>query len=286
MAKNTSTTVIDIDHPYYLSSSDHPGLSLVTKTLNNQNYHHWSRSIQIALSAKLKLGSSMALKRNLQVLHHNLLSGNEAMICAKLEKYEQLIKLSQFLMGLNDQFTSVRGQILLMQPLPDINQAYSMLLQEENQRDFATQTSIITENAAMNVKFHPPTAPNKSKQTQRKVTDPSLHCDYCNLSGHLKEKCFALHGYPDWHRLHGQPKPKPRAPKRIFNAVMETTDTVATSSGQSSPLSDAQCQLVQMLQTQFQSTPKMSNAAWIGNSSTSTNTQCAGPCCEEGDRDW
>lgn len=52
----SSSTTIDINHPYYLSSSDHPGLALVTETLTEQNYHHWSRSVKIALSAKLKLG--------------------------------------------------------------------------------------------------------------------------------------------------------------------------------------------------------------------------------------
>lgn len=51
-----SNHAIDINHPYYLSSSDHPGLALVTEVLTDQNYHHWSRSIKIALYAKLKLG--------------------------------------------------------------------------------------------------------------------------------------------------------------------------------------------------------------------------------------
>lgn len=53
---NATTTTIDINHPFYLSSSDHPGLSLVSEVLNDQNYHQWSRSITIALSSKLKLG--------------------------------------------------------------------------------------------------------------------------------------------------------------------------------------------------------------------------------------
>lgn len=51
-----ASTVIDINHPYFLSYADHPGLSLVTEVLNDQNYAHWSRSITIALLAKLKLG--------------------------------------------------------------------------------------------------------------------------------------------------------------------------------------------------------------------------------------
>lgn len=50
------TITIDINHPYYLSSVDHPGLALVNEPLSDHNYHHWSRSVQIALSTKLKLG--------------------------------------------------------------------------------------------------------------------------------------------------------------------------------------------------------------------------------------
>lgn len=55
-----------------------------------------------------------------------------------LKTYEQSLKLSQFLMGLNDQYTVIRGQLLLMHPLPSLNQAYALLLQEENQRDVST----------------------------------------------------------------------------------------------------------------------------------------------------
>lgn len=53
---NSSMAVIDNNHPYFLQSSDNPGIPLVTTLLTEQNYHQWSRSVSIALSAKLKLG--------------------------------------------------------------------------------------------------------------------------------------------------------------------------------------------------------------------------------------
>ena len=70
----------------------------------------------------------------------------------KLDKYEQMMKLSQFLMGLGDQYTNTRGQLLLMSPLPDLSQAYALLLQEENQRGFIGHTAINTDAMAMNVR--------------------------------------------------------------------------------------------------------------------------------------
>lgn len=44
----------------------------------------------------------------------------------KLNHYEEGIKLSQFLMGLGDQFTAIRGQLLLMTPMLTLNQAFSL----------------------------------------------------------------------------------------------------------------------------------------------------------------
>ena len=40
----------------FLHPSDHPGLILVAKLLEGDNYGQWSRSMKIALSAKNKLG--------------------------------------------------------------------------------------------------------------------------------------------------------------------------------------------------------------------------------------
>ena len=43
-------------------------------------------------------------------------------------------RLMQFLMGLNESYSAIRGQILLMNPLPSVCQAYSFVCQEEKQR--------------------------------------------------------------------------------------------------------------------------------------------------------
>ena len=39
-----------------------------------------------------------------------------------------------FLMGLNDTYSVVRGQILLMDPIPPLSKVFSLLLQDEKQR--------------------------------------------------------------------------------------------------------------------------------------------------------
>ncbi|XP_047265098.1 uncharacterized protein LOC124897019 [Capsicum annuum] len=52
-----------------------------------------------------------------------------------LYKAEQDRKLVQFLMGLNEAYTAVRGNILMMNPLPTLAQTFSLLVREERQRE-------------------------------------------------------------------------------------------------------------------------------------------------------
>ncbi len=51
-----------------------------------------------------------------------------------LLEYQHYNYVLSFLMGLNDSFAQVRGHILLMEPLPLINKAFSLVQQDEKQR--------------------------------------------------------------------------------------------------------------------------------------------------------
>lgn len=53
--KNTTTSDSSRD-PYSLFGSDHPGMLLTSKPFNGVNYTNWSKSTQMALGAKSKLG--------------------------------------------------------------------------------------------------------------------------------------------------------------------------------------------------------------------------------------
>ena len=51
-----------------------------------------------------------------------------------LMDYQHYDYVHSFLMGLNDSFAPVRGQILLMEPLPNINKVFSLIQNDEKQR--------------------------------------------------------------------------------------------------------------------------------------------------------
>ncbi|XP_076941934.1 uncharacterized protein LOC143611642 [Bidens hawaiensis] len=52
-----------------------------------------------------------------------------------MSKRDEDQKLMQFLIGLNSCYDTTRGNILMMKPLPTINQAYSFVVQDEKQRE-------------------------------------------------------------------------------------------------------------------------------------------------------
>ncbi|XP_006367204.1 uncharacterized protein [Solanum tuberosum] len=54
---------------------------------------------------------------------------------AKTAKSHQNGRLIQFLMGLNEAYSGVKSSILMMDPLPSVGQAYSLLIQDEKQRE-------------------------------------------------------------------------------------------------------------------------------------------------------
>lgn len=66
----------------------------------------------------------------------------------KMAKFLEDQRLIQFLMGLNDTYAQARGNILMLNPLPGINQAYSLLLQDENQREVYTNPQFPPNNSS------------------------------------------------------------------------------------------------------------------------------------------
>ncbi|XP_060968835.1 uncharacterized protein LOC133036299 [Cannabis sativa] len=52
----------------------------------------------------------------------------------RLQEHYHMEYVISFLMGLSDQFSQVRGSILLMDPLPEVNCVFHLVTQEENQK--------------------------------------------------------------------------------------------------------------------------------------------------------
>ncbi|KAJ9180683.1 hypothetical protein P3X46_008896 [Hevea brasiliensis] len=116
-------------------------------------------------------------------------------------------------MGLNDSYDHVKNQILLMQPFPSVNKAYSMVLSIGKQREVNNMTNSEF-NTVMNVKTHKCQvekggSKNQYPQSKKKSNKKEdRFCTYFNTIGHVKETCFKLNGYPEWLSEYKQKKEK------------------------------------------------------------------------------
>ncbi|XP_019239958.1 PREDICTED: uncharacterized protein LOC109219947, partial [Nicotiana attenuata] len=129
-----------------------------------------------------------------------------------MHKAEQDRRLIQFLMGLNEVYTTMRGNILMMKPLPSLAQAFSLLVQEEKQREFKPSSHLNLESTSLHVNTAPSQHQNpfgaRNFKTHYTVNSGQSRgrpfCDYCKRPGHTKDKCYKLHGYPQGNSYNNQ----------------------------------------------------------------------------------
>ncbi|XP_073298535.1 uncharacterized protein [Primulina huaijiensis] len=91
--------------------------------------------------------------------------------CATARQYvehDQQQRLLQFLMGLNESHAHIRSQILMMNHLPSVGQAFSMMSQEELHRS-------LTSNETQTLVFY--SMQNKDKNSESKR---DMKCEYCH----------------------------------------------------------------------------------------------------------
>ncbi|GJV05750.1 hypothetical protein Tco_1343406 [Tanacetum coccineum] len=161
-------------------------------------------------------------------------------------------RLIQFLMGLDESFTNLRDQILLMQPLPTTIKAYGMIRQEEKQRESLTPKHIAPTvmYTFTNNNHSSQTTPQSTFRQNRTYSDTSNHrgdsntmrstfrqgiiCGNYQKEGHYKIECYQLVGYPIGHPLHAKviPNFNNRASTTRLRAVnMAVGSDVASTSG-------------------------------------------------------
>ncbi|XP_070003409.1 uncharacterized protein LOC142165731 [Nicotiana tabacum] len=117
--------------------------------------------------------------------------------CGALPKFIEDQQLFQFLNGLNNSHSTVKSVIMLMNPLPPISKAYSLLQQDEIQRE--TQASILNFPNESACFFVSSTTPNRNFNQSinfNSKKNNSASYKYCKKPGHTMEKCCRLHCFP------------------------------------------------------------------------------------------
>ncbi|CAN6584026.1 unnamed protein product [Malus baccata var. baccata] len=127
--------------------------------------------------------------------------------------FQQNQKAIKFLMGLNETFSAVKDQILLMDPLPPVNKVYSLVLRHEKQHDATAGKSSVQEVAVFAAKGPDSnkkyavvkcTRCNKNNHTTE-ACRAYLKCEYCGWKGHTIDYCRKLkRADPEQQRSHSK----------------------------------------------------------------------------------
>lgn len=119
-------------------------------------------------------------------------------------------------MGLHEQFSHVRGQILLTHPLPPINHVFSLMIQDEKQRGVGLENGSFDPQLAYAVQ----SAQNSKQKYYKKDKDRPL-CVHYGILGNTKEKCFKRHGYPPGYKK-GKSAQYPQAVNQVCDEQVNT----------------------------------------------------------------
>ncbi|KAI3692240.1 hypothetical protein L6452_32053 [Arctium lappa] len=122
--------------------------------------------------------------------------------------------LYEFLMGLDNEFSVIKTQILAMKPTPTLGTAYHLVAEDEQQRSISGSKRPLGETAAFQAflqgkRDNPATNSNKSSKKYEKgepyvknekggTTDKPEHCTHCGKDGHNRDGCFKRIGYHEW----------------------------------------------------------------------------------------
>ncbi|XP_075083553.1 uncharacterized protein LOC142167287 [Nicotiana tabacum] len=93
-------------------------------------------------------------------------------------------RLLQFLMGLNESYSSIRSNILSGRPVFRVNEVCAIVTQEESQSNLGV---VDVNNEPLNL------LARKAKMVRPKT--PGLVCEHCGYKGHLKKNCYKIIGY-------------------------------------------------------------------------------------------
>lgn len=212
------------------------------------------------------------------------------------EQADEVMKVTQFLMGLNEIYTNIRGQLLMMNPIPPLTTVLSLLQQEERQRNYVSLSNTAVESAALMSKTRFPRSDFKKTDVKRPDNRRfNLECTYCHGKNNTKDRCFHLIGFP--------PKTKPninsaKANENKFVAqvaasstVPNTNDKAESSAGSENStgncLSDVQYQQLLNLLNQSQLSQVNSESPQSGTVSHSCSyltSVCLVNC--HASRDW
>nr|KYP65704.1 Retrovirus-related Pol polyprotein from transposon TNT 1-94 [Cajanus cajan] len=126
-------------------------------------------------------------------------------LSTKVKDYKDIEYVICFLKGLNDQYNTVKSQILIMDPLPVINKVFSLVLQQERQQNTPNlaDSRIFSLNTQSGGNWRSPSNGRGGSSRGRgrtggrgSFTNAGKVCTICGKENHTIDSCYFKHGFP------------------------------------------------------------------------------------------
>ncbi|GJZ88295.1 ribonuclease H-like domain-containing protein [Tanacetum coccineum] len=178
----------------------------------------------------------------LTILPACVCEGRTACICdakSGSAKHTQLIRIMQFLIGLNDVYQPIRSTILAKDLLPNVKDSFYVVSREESHMGLHPGSSGANKSqpAAFVVKtnnntnnFNRRVNTNNNKNANR-GPNPNMTCTNYGLIGHTVDRCYELVGYHDGFKRNPNLSKQSRNNNMRFNVNSEVNHSVPSTSG-------------------------------------------------------
>ncbi|KAH0781748.1 hypothetical protein KY290_001346 [Solanum tuberosum] len=242
--------------------------------LNETNYDTWSQIIEMHIAEKEKLsfvcgstqpptekdeGYEKWYTDNQKVKRWLLMSMSPKI----MKRYICLPTAQEIWKALSTAFydgtdeLQIRGEILRKDPVPELEECYSMV-----RREFVRHATV---NGDLE-KSEAATIVNRMRS--KGINKSTYKCTHCDQSGHTKDRCFEIVGYPEWWD-HNCDSRRRNASKSSTAAIVET-NAKEDVTGQSTTLVATRGKNGKALN----SSALVSNSTWIIDSGA---TNCHDP---------
>nr|GMC90443.1 Integrase, catalytic core [Ipomoea batatas] len=155
-------------------------------------------------------------------------SGCTCNISKQLVHMKEKEQLYDFLMGLGEEFSTVKSQILSAKPTPSLGRAYHMVSEDEQHRQISAAHKPMVEAAAF--------------QMQKGRRDRPI-CGHCQKTRHTEDQCYEIIGYPanwrkgprdkkGWQHVHQKVAPKAAQVNTDMNLLQGLTQAQLTKLAQ------------------------------------------------------
>ncbi|GJS17143.1 ribonuclease H-like domain-containing protein [Tanacetum coccineum] len=221
---------LDASNPLHFHANDSNGTPLISIKLTGvENYRIWASVIKnyaTMIEIDGLIGFTLLQKINsfkqggLPVFEYyhklnsiwrefDILTKLPDCVCearAELIDHGKLMRLMQFLMGLDDVYQPIRSSLLTREILPEVRDAFLIIAKEESYRGISS-SSVKAEKPQASV-FVARTNDNKRNNNNSNWNNGNssgngnrgnynnLLCKNCGLKGHTIERCFEIIGYP------------------------------------------------------------------------------------------